>query len=140
MLIVAAYQYLKKRYTDLVTENFDTDRDVKETIDYLLSKTDFTDGNTSFLVNRNLRPIAHPYFTEYEHLRIICLKILRADGISIFGDNFEQETKGILFYVPDLWEDYLQEKVIQKATAPPITCKPQYEVKTFGYYKSAKKY
>ena len=84
-------------------------------------------------LNKNLKPISHPYFVEYEFLRIICLKILRDEGLSIFDGTLENETQGILFYLPDLWELYLEREVISKALPENITCKSQFKVYNFGY-------
>lgn len=65
----------------------------------------------------NQSPVAHPYFTEYERIRKICLKILRDEGSSVF-DSDSGEINGFLYYLPDLWEDYL-EKNMRAALALP---------------------
>ncbi len=66
--------------------------------------------NSKTLIKYNNRPISHPYYVEYEELRIICIKILRDEGISIW-DESKEFTKSILFYVPDLWELFLEDKI-----------------------------
>lgn len=50
--------------------------------------------------------IAHPYFQRYEPLRITCLQILADLGVSLFDGDGER-IKGVLFYVPRLWEQFL---------------------------------
>lgn len=135
-LIVAAYHHLKSKYHELVSDYFDSNIELKKTIDYLSNATGFSSENKNYLVNRNRRPISHPYYIEYEGLRVTCLKILRDEGISIFDGELDQDIQGILFYLPELWEKFIYEEVIQKAIPADIECKPQFEVKNFGYLTS----
>ena len=132
-LIVAAYYHLKTKYRDLVLDNFDNNIDLKNAIMFLSSETGFSGARSNFLLNKNVKQISHPFFTEYEQLRIICLRILRDEGISIFDGESEKETQGILFYLPELWEIFLEDEVIRKGLSKEITCKTQFEVKNFGY-------
>ena len=137
-LIVAAYYHLKNKYYDLVVDNFDRNNDLKKVIDYLSSEIGFSNANVYYLINKNVQTIAHPYFTEYEHLRLICLKILRDEGISIFDGESDLDTQGILFYLPELWEKFLEDEIIRKALPKEIVCKSQYRVDNFGYLKNEK--
>lgn len=108
-IIIYAYNKLKMKYPDLIAEvYYNTDNyNFKYFIDILKSKINlsFIDSNT--LISKNLRTIAHPYYTEYEELRKISLKILRDEGVSMFN-GYEEDVNGILFYIPDLWELYLE--------------------------------
>lgn len=139
-MIVAAYEHLKKKYYDLVVENFDSNIELKGTIDFLKSEIGYSDINAHTLISKNMKSIAHPFFTEYEQLRIICLKILRDEGISIFDGTSEQETEGILFYLPDLWELYLKDEVLDKGLPNHVTCKTHECVRNFGVLKDDKRY
>ena len=56
-------------------------------------------------VNQNLRPLSHPYFSEYRHLQHLCMQILRYEEIK-YGRN-EDEIYGVLFDGAWLWEEYL---------------------------------
>lgn len=121
-LIVAAYIYLKKKYFDLVTENFDSIYELKRIIDYLSNEI----GSSNIdILSKNAKTISHPYYTEYEELRKTCLKILRDEGISIFDTDSTEETQGILFYLPDLWELYLEDLMKEKLNIPQITFESQ---------------
>lgn len=57
------------------------------------------------VVGKNLRPLRHPYFSEYEPLRELCLRILRRDALK-YG-NSEDAIHGVLFDGAWLWEEYL---------------------------------
>ena len=71
-LIVAAYYHLKNKYYDLVVDNFDRYYDLIKVFVFLSSDIGFSNANVYYLINKNVKTIAHPYFTEYEHLRFIC--------------------------------------------------------------------
>ena len=57
------------------------------------------------VINQNLRPLSHPYFSEYRHLQHLCMQILRYEEIK-YGRN-ENEIYGVLFDGAWLWEEYL---------------------------------
>lgn len=132
-LIVAAYEYLKKKYYDLVMENFDNIAELKAIIDTLKNEIGYPSYNIHTLISKNLKPIAHPYYTEYEDLRKTCLRILRNEGISIFDGDMDETTKGILFYLPDLWEKYLEDTINNAIDKSSVRVESQCEIKSFGY-------
>jgi 5-methylcytosine-specific restriction endonuclease McrBC regulatory subunit McrC len=57
------------------------------------------------IIKLNLRPDAHPYFTEWRPLQKLCLQILRCEKIS-FGED-KNKIHGVLFDGAWLWEEYL---------------------------------
>ena len=57
------------------------------------------------VINQNLRPLNHPYFSEYRHLQRLCMQILRYEEIK-YGRN-EDEIYGVLFDGAWLWEEYV---------------------------------
>ena len=57
------------------------------------------------IIYDNLRPLKHPYFTEYTHLQRLCLQILRHESIK-FGME-KDKVYGVLFDGAWLWEEYL---------------------------------
>lgn len=57
------------------------------------------------VINKNLRPKIHPYFSKYKALQELCLQILRYESES-YGDN-KRQMKGIIFNAAWLWEEYL---------------------------------
>lgn len=130
-LIVAAYYHLKNKYYDLVEDNFDSNNELKGVITFLSNETSFLDTNIKSILKNNVKTISHPYFTEYEELRLICLRILRDEGISIFDGESDNGTQGILFYLPELWEKFLEDKLIKKALPEEITVQSQFQIKNF---------
>ena len=56
------------------------------------------------VVNNNLRPLIHPYFSEYMDLQKICLQILRYEGLK-YGQE-KNKIYGLLFDGAWLWEEY----------------------------------
>jgi 5-methylcytosine-specific restriction enzyme subunit McrC len=71
---------------------------------FVTDKT-FNHNSRQKIISANLRPVSHPYFTEYAALQKICLKILRHDKIT-FGKE-KDKVYGLLFDGAWLWEEYL---------------------------------
>ena len=65
----------------------------------------YTQNERRKVVSQNLRPLSHPYFSEYRHLQHLCMQILRFEEIK-YGRN-EDEIYGVLFDGAWLWEEYL---------------------------------
>lgn len=57
------------------------------------------------VINQNLRPVRHPYFSAYTELQKICLQILRHESLK-YGQE-KDKVYGILFDGAWLWEEYL---------------------------------
>ena len=61
-------------------------------------------------IAENINPISEPYYTDYEELRRLCLSILWDEGASCFGGSDFAAIKGVLIYIPGLWERYLEKQ------------------------------
>ncbi len=57
------------------------------------------------VINQNLRPVIHPYYSAYTELQKICLQILRHESLK-YGQE-KDKVYGILFDGAWLWEEYL---------------------------------
>lgn len=57
------------------------------------------------IINQNLRPVRHPYYSAYTELQNLCLRILRHESIK-YGQE-KDKVHGILFDGAWLWEEYL---------------------------------
>ncbi|MDF2544588.1 MAG: 5-methylcytosine restriction system component-like protein [Herbinix sp.] len=107
MLILATYDYLRIRYLDLVEQKIDSNLRIRFFLNDLRYEMQGYKAALQKVLTENIRPIAHPYYTEYEEVRKVCLKILREEGVSIF-DTDSDKVQGFLFYLPDLWEIFLK--------------------------------
>lgn len=57
------------------------------------------------VLHQNMRPLNHPFFTEYEPLRRVCIEILNYESIAYRSNT--KKVYGILFDGAWLWEEYL---------------------------------
>lgn len=57
------------------------------------------------VINQNLRPIRHPYYSAYTDLQNLCLRILRHESLK-YGQE-KGKVYGVLFDGAWLWEEYL---------------------------------
>jgi 5-methylcytosine-specific restriction enzyme subunit McrC len=83
------------------------DSEVRDIVSKFIFVTDKTYNRNSRqkIISANLKPVTHPYFTEYSALQKICLKILRHEKIT-FGKE-KDKVYGLLFDGAWLWEEYL---------------------------------
>lgn len=107
-LILAAYKRLCEKYPQLCETRIDQDESVSSTLSMLQTELGWSKTSLRNIVKDNLRPVTHPYFSEYEALRKTCLKILRDEGVSIFDADDSEETDAIYFDITWLWEKYLE--------------------------------
>lgn len=81
------------------------------------------------LLKQLAKSIRHPYFTEVESLRKVCIEIIRHSGSDIFQEENQMIT-GLLIDVNKLWEYFLEHTIfaeMKKMAAP-------YEVSTQDSY------
>ena len=82
------------------------DEDTKEAVGAICAATPTYQRNErQRVMNRNLRPVSHPYYGEYRPLQQLCLQILLQVEMKYGRDD--DEIYGILFDGAWLWEEYL---------------------------------
>jgi len=82
------------------------DSDTQIAVNQIIYATPTYERNSrTRIINQNLRPLNHPYFTEYALLQKICLQILRREGLT-YGKE-DNKVYGLLFDGAWLWEEYL---------------------------------
>ncbi len=82
------------------------DEETKDNVSLVLDATSrYERRERSRIINRNLRSKIHPYYSEYEPLRRLCLQILRQEEIKYGKDD--DTVYGVLFDGAWLWEEYL---------------------------------
>lgn len=74
----------------------------------------FVSQQRQTVINENLRPIVHPYFTKYAALQQLCLRILRHEKIS-YGQANDQ-IHGLLIDAAWLWEEYIARILSEHTT------------------------
>lgn len=91
------------QYGSSILQNDDL---TKETVTLIREATStYCQNERRKVVNQNLRPLSHPYFSEYRNLQRLCVQILRYEEIK-YGLN-DDEIYGVLFDGAWLWEEYL---------------------------------
>lgn len=82
------------------------DNETKECVNQItMATSSYNIRERDKIINKNLRPFQHPYYSEYSTLQKICLQILRHESIK-FGKE-KDKIYGILFDGAWLWEEYL---------------------------------
>ena len=83
------------------------DAETRQCIDVIRQATPtYKEKDRGRIINSNLRPKMHPYYTDYISLQKLCMQILRDEGIN-YGINSEDKVHGILFDGAWLWEAYV---------------------------------
>lgn len=81
-------------------------KDIKEIVKIIRYITpSYSKKNRNIIINKNIKSRIHPYYTAYEPLRKICIKILKNEELK-YGIS-KDKVYGILFDVSYLWEEYL---------------------------------
>ncbi len=82
------------------------DKETKDGVSQIVMATPtYSIRDRQRVINQNLRPVRHPYFSAYTELQKICLQILRHESIK-YGQE-KDKIYGILFDGAWLWEEYL---------------------------------
>lgn len=102
-LVRHTIEYIKVGRYKSILVNSEISKYVKSIIE---STPSYSKNKRELIINRNLKPIRHPYYSEWTDLQAICLAILRHRKIRYSGEN-DNKVHGILFDVSWLWEEYL---------------------------------
>ena len=76
----------------------------------ILATPTYSDRQRQAVINDNLRPFSHPYFTKYTALIKLCLSILRHERLA-HGDNKDEKVYGVLIDAAWLWEEYVAQLI-----------------------------
>ena len=103
-LIRHTIEYMKtKKYGKAVLK---IDQETTQNVETIIVHTpSYSKTERNSIISKNLRTKAHPYYTEYRPLQMLCLQILRMEEIKY--RETEDEICGILFDGAWLWEEYL---------------------------------
>lgn len=82
------------------------DRETKECVAQIVQATpSFNLRERIQIIHKNLRPLHHPFYSNYTALQRLCLQILRHENLK-FGRE-KDKVYGVLFDGAWLWEEYL---------------------------------
>ena len=102
-LIRHTIEFISKNGGDVI---LNIDEDTKQAVAQIIGATpSYLVNELQSVINKNLTPIAHPYYSEYAPLQRLCLQILRHEELK-YGQE-EDEVYGVLIDAAWLWEEYL---------------------------------
>lgn len=105
-LIRHTIEYIKSKELGVLVLN--NDKETRECVTQITMATQTYNVRERFqVINRNLRPIRHPYYSAYTELQKLCLQILRHESIKYGQDK--DKVYGVLFDGTWLWEEYLNK-------------------------------
>jgi 5-methylcytosine-specific restriction endonuclease McrBC regulatory subunit McrC len=94
----------RKQFGKAVLHN---DPDTEGCVQQIIQATPtFQPQQRQAIINENLRPVVHPYYTKYAALQNLCLRILRYEKLS-YGNDSNNKIHGLLIDAAWLWEEYI---------------------------------
>lgn len=103
-LIRHAIEYISQ--SNMGSSILQNDRSIKEAINIIKQATStYSPKQRQNIIQQNLKPLRHPYFTSYRPLQKLCMQILRHENLK-YG-NSRELLYGILVDAAWLWEEYL---------------------------------
>lgn len=114
-LIISTFELLKKKHCQIVSRLLLNDNDFRLIIHNIkVQCPSWNCIDDRKLLRKCLNPIYHPLYCKYEELRNLCIQIFRNEGLSFLDESYSETEKSpnILFYLPDLWEDYLEKILV----------------------------
>lgn len=110
-LIRHTIEYIREK--DFGTSILSSDEDMKDSVAAVISATPtYSKSARLNTIIKNLRSRVHPYYSEYEPLRQLCLQILRQEGIKYGEEN--DKVYGVIFDGAWLWEAYLNTVLVKE--------------------------
>ena len=93
------------------------DAEMRGFVQQLIQATPSYDANQrQQVIMQNLRPVAHPLYTQYAMLQQLCLRILRYEKLSYSDNNKSEKIHGILIDMNWLWEEYLAQVLSERTS------------------------
>ncbi|GMO11345.1 MAG: hypothetical protein Ta2A_19630 [Treponemataceae bacterium] len=105
-LILYTYERIKNTCNEMWQKLFSSDTEMKKLIDFYKTEIGMR-KNLQRTMKLCEKPIRNSLYADYEEIRKLCFKILQNIGVDIFAST-NDDTQAILFYVPDLWEKFLE--------------------------------
>lgn len=105
-LVRHTIEYIRKQTggNEILCTDIDTRLSVNQII---IATPSFRSTDVQYIINKNIKPLVHPYYSEYSSLQRICLQILRHEELKYGMDK--NDIYGVLVDAAWLWEEYLAE-------------------------------
>ena len=115
------------------------EKDTRAAVDEVVAATpSYARGDRAKIIAQNLRPVRHPYFTDYTILQKVCLKILRREKLDF--QNKSEKLHGIVFDAAWLWEEYLATVLKGKNFTHALNKKGENGIDVYDKAKEMEKY
>lgn len=113
-LIIQTCEYMRKKYPDLFGKTMTKSEDFETVLAEMKAQCpSWNNMRISELLKRSADPIPHPLYENFDKLRILCRRIWENEGLAFSGDGNESiSSQSALFYLPDLWEAYLEKRIL----------------------------
>ncbi len=109
-LIRHTIEFIQKNGAEYI---LNIDIETKQAVSQIISATpSYAYNERHTVINKNLTPLAHPFYSEYTYLQKLCLQILRHEELK-YGQK-DNEIYGILVDAAWLWEEYLADLLKDK--------------------------
>ena len=103
----------RKQFGKAVLHN---DPDTEGCVQQIIQATPtFQPQQRQAIINENLRPVVHPYYTKYAALQNLCLRILRYEKLS-YGNDSNNKIHGLLIDAAWLWEEYVAKVLAENGS------------------------
>lgn len=109
-LIRHTIEHIKESHMSFVLS---TDKDTSFYISEICQITPtFNKKELNLILNRNTKPLCHPYFTEYRYLQKLCIQILQHKKIKYGSDK--NKIYGLIFSASWIWEEFLYKTILKE--------------------------
>lgn len=115
VLILNAYEMMRKKYPDIVKAEFNNDKNLLSQIEMLKQDNPGWDCyRNSQILNATRKKIVNSVYHDYETLRQTSLIIIKKLGINPYDVN-KNQVNAILIDMPKLWEQFLEKTVFAES-------------------------
>ncbi len=124
-LILHAWAHIKREYPEAaeLMSSFDSEDQAmfSTAIDTISDRVGLDIADVRTCLAQNQQAVSSPLYSKYEDLRKLCLDILRDDARgTVYSYGTGEQESGILFYIPDLWERFLENRIRKALTGSGI--------------------
>jgi len=114
ILVLKAYEKLKKDHRELMNRLISNDSEIKRLIQRLQADIpNWQSKKVSDVLRDTRKKIVHPVYRKMEPLCITARLILSRNGVNVFG-NGKAYVSGIVFDMTVIWEKFVEKTIFDK--------------------------